>query len=252
MSGPSNLPVTLRALTPSRIGIATRDGTTPTDSVLDFQRSYALARDTIHISLDAAAIARSVAPLPSVLVRSQASERHIYLRRPDLGRRLHDDCVGSLSATRCDVVFIVADGLSSRAAERHAPAVLKATVDMLPDWSLGPVVIASQARVAIGDEIGGRLDAEFSVVLIGERPGLSVSDSLGVYITRKPAPGRMDSERNCISNIHANGGLSYAAAAAKIVWLLEHARKIGQTGIGLKDEMAEDVLTLSSAPRLER
>ncbi len=251
MSSPSNLPGKLRALTPSRIGIATKDGTTPTESVLDFQRSYALARDTIHIPLDAAAIARSVAPLPSVLVRSQAPERGIYLRRPDLGRRLHSDCLTDLSKERCDVVFVIADGLSSRAAERHASAVLKATIEILSDWSIGPVVIANQARVAIGDEIGVNLDAEFSVVLIGERPGLSVSDSLGVYITRKPALGRMDSERNCISNIHTNGGLSYAAAAAKIAWLLEQARKIGQTGIGLKDEMVESVLTLGSVPQIE-
>lgn len=242
MSAPANLFGNLRTLTPSRVGVATADGTAPTRSVLDFQQAYALARDAIHEPLDAAGIARAVAPLPSRLVRSQTPDRGTYLRRPDLGRRLHAECLIDLPAIGCDVVFVVADGLSARAVEQHVAPVLKLAVERLEGWSVGPVVIASQARVAIGDEIGACLGAEFCVVLIGERPGLSVSDSLGVYITRKPAIGRMDSDRNCISNIHANGGLSHAQAAAKIAWLLKQARKIGQTGVTLKDEMVEGVI----------
>lgn len=251
MSHPANLFGRLRALTPFRIGLATKDGTTPTGSVLDFQRSYALARDAIHVPLDSAGIARAVAPLPSRLVRSRAPDRSTYLRRPDLGRRLHAECLADLPDVGCDVAFVIADGLSSRAVERHAVPVLKAAVERLDGWSVGPVIIASQARVAVGDEIGHSLGAGFCVVLIGERPGLTVSDSLGVYITREPMVGRMDSERNCISNTHANGGLSHAQTADKIVWLLKQARKIGQTGVALKDEMVDDGIGHGTGPQIE-
>ena len=133
-----------------------------------------------------------------------------------------------------DVVFVVADGLSPAAVQAQAGAMIRAGVARLPGWAVGPVVVARQARVALGDEIGSRLGARFCVVLIGERPGLSVANSMGVYVTRDPRVGRRDSERNCISNIHGEGA-PVAAAADLLAWLLREADRIGQTGVMLKD-----------------
>lgn len=230
------------AMTPSRVSLGANAGVARTSLVLDFQMSYAQARDTIHVPMDAAALAARFAPRPTLIVKSRADDRSIYLRRPDLGRRLSVASETELRRVDCDVAFIIADGLSSRAIERHAFPVFQSVTERLSGWCVGPVVIAQQARVAIGDDIGTCLGATFTVVLVGERPGLSVSDSLGVYITRSPLFGRMDSERNCISNIHSNGGLSHREAAFKIVWLLNQARKLGFTGIELKDEMRQELV----------
>jgi ethanolamine ammonia-lyase small subunit len=240
------------AMTPSRVSLGANAGIARTSLVLDFQMSYAQARDTIHVPMDAAAIAARFAPHPALMVKSRADDRSIYLRRPDLGRRLSEASESVLPRVDCDVAFVIADGLSSRAIERHAVAVFQAVIERLSGWSVGPVVVAQQARVAIGDDIGACLGATFTVVLVGERPGLSVSDSMGVYITRSPQPGRMDSERNCISNIHGNGGLSHLEAAFKIVWLLNQARKLGFTGIELKDEMREELVDGGVATPISR
>ncbi len=222
----------LRSATRARIGLG-RVGDVPAlPHLLDFQLAHARARDAVHTPLDAVAVARAIAPLPSLIVRSQAADRATYLRRPDLGRRLDPACAVNLDGT-CDAVFVIADGLSPVAVQQHAPALLHAVMTRLTGWSIGPVVIATQARVALGDEIGARLGAQLSAVFIGERPGLSVADSLGVYLTYQPGPGRRDSERNCISNIHA-GGLSYEAAADMLAWLMTEARHRKLTGVGLK------------------
>lgn len=230
------------AMTPSRVSLGANAGIARTSQVLDFQMSYAQARDAIHVPMDAAALAARFTPHPALIVKSRAEDRNVYLRRPDLGRRLSMVSQTGLPRVDCDVAFVIADGLSSRAIEHHAFSVFQAVTERLSGWSVGPVVIAQQARIAIGDDIGARLGAAFTVVLVGERPGLSVSDSMGVYITRSPQPGRMDSERNCISNIHGNGGLSHLEAAFKIVWLLNQARKLGFTGINLKDEMSPQLV----------
>jgi ethanolamine ammonia-lyase small subunit len=140
----------------------------------------------------------------------------------------------------CDLVIVVGDGLSSQAVQRHAPALVKEIVARLPNLSLGPVVIAQQARVAIADDIGERLSARAAVVLIGERPGLSTNDSLGLYLTLDPHIGRSDAERNCISNVH-KAGLSYAAAADQFVWLLRESFRLGVSGVGLTDARLKDV-----------
>jgi ethanolamine ammonia-lyase small subunit len=151
---------------------------------------------------------------------------------------LHDSCRSHLSPGEHEVVFVIADGLSATAVRRHAVPFLKACIERLSGWSIAPIVIATQARVAIGDEIGQALGAQLCAVLIGERPGLSVADSLGVYLTFAPRVGTRDACRNCISNIHSSG-LSYEAGAARLVWLMSEARRRGLTGIGLKQAAVE-------------
>jgi ethanolamine ammonia-lyase small subunit len=240
----------LQAMTPARVRLGNIGNAPPLEAVLDFQLAHARARDAINNPLDTASVASALAPLDVITVASQATDRSVYLRRPDLGRQLSTESRHALTEMPCDIVFVIADGLSATAVEHHAAAVVHATLARLPGWSTGAAVVASQARVAIGDEIGEAVGAEFCVVLIGERPGLSVSDSLGVYITYHPRIGRADSERNCISNIHTNGGLSPELASAKLTWLLTEARKLKCTGIGLKDEMTEalpgsDLLSLT-------
>jgi ethanolamine ammonia-lyase small subunit len=223
----------LRASTRARIGLGRTGDALPVKDVLAFQLAHARARDAVHTPLDTAVMTQAIAPLPSVTVHSQAPDRQTYLRRPDLGRRLDPACHGLLTGTH-DVVFVVADGLSPAGVQHHAPALLAACFDRLPNRSVAPVVIATQARVALGDEIGALLQAELCAVLIGERPGLSVANSLGVYLTWQPRIGRRDSERNCISNIHPDG-LSCDAAADMLVWLMTEARTRKLTGVELKD-----------------
>jgi ethanolamine ammonia-lyase small subunit len=171
--------------------------------------------------------------------------RQLYLRRPDLGRTLHPGSAQTLkqltanTQEKPDIVFIIADGLSALAIERHAVPLLDATINLLnPDQNrIDPTCIVTQARVAIGDEIGQLLHAQLTVMLIGERPGLSAPDSLGVYITWQPRPGRTDAERNCISNIR-HEGLSYAEAAHRILFYLNGAKQLQATGIALKESTA--------------
>jgi ethanolamine ammonia-lyase small subunit len=223
---------TLRATTRARIGLGRTGDALPTSDILDFQLAHARARDAVHTPLDTDAITRAVSP--SITVRSQAQDRTIYLRRPDLGRRL-DTTTQPPPSGPYDAVFVIADGLSPTGVQLHAPALLRACLDRLAGWTIAPIVIATQARVALGDEIGALFQATLCVMMIGERPGLSVANSLGVYLTYQPRPGRMDSERNCISNIHADG-LSYATAAGMLIWLMTEARTRKLTGVDLKDD----------------
>jgi len=223
----------LRSLTRARIGLTRTGNALGLADVLSFQRDHARARKAIETTLDEAALALSG---PSCVVASQAPDRATFIRRPDLGRRLSDAGRAALAPSPCDVVFVIADGLSAVAAQSHGAAIIEASRALLPGWQIGPTVIAHNARVALGDEIGEILGARFVVMLIGERPGLSVADSLGIYLTLDPRVGRHDAERNCISNVHGQGGLSIEAAAGKLTWLLKKAREIGATGIALKDE----------------
>ena len=229
----------LRRATPARIGLGRSGDTMPLRPVLAFQLAHAEARDAVHAALDVAALAAAVAPHPVLRARGAVPDRATYLKRPDLGRVLDPDSLASLRAAAGsprDCVFVLADGLSAIAVERHAPAVLRHCLPLLDRLSIAPIVIATQARVALGDAIGEALGARLCVMLIGERPGLSVADSLGAYITFAPKPGRRDSERNCISNIHARGGLSHDLAARKLAWLIREALTRGITGIALKDD----------------
>jgi ethanolamine ammonia-lyase small subunit len=201
--------------------------------VLEFQLAHARARDAVHTGLDVDAV---VALVPgAIAVRSAADNREIYLRRPDLGRQLHPDCVDLLQEGDYDVAFVIADGLSATAVMRNAVPMLNATLARLPGLKIAPVVVATQARVAIGDDIGAALGAKLVVMLIGERPGLTVAESLGIYLTFSPMRGVKDSARNCISNIHTKGGLSYDAAGDLLSWLIGESLRRGISGVGLKD-----------------
>jgi ethanolamine ammonia-lyase small subunit len=232
----------LRKLTPARVALGRAGASLPTRSLLDFTRDHARARDAVHAPFAADAVAAEVARLGLGVLRvqSQAVSRRDYLSRPDLGRRLDPASASYLAEAAGagrDVVVLIGDGLSSKAVHSHAVAVVERLVPRLgaAGITIGPVVIATGARVALGDEIGASLDARMAVMLIGERPGLSAPDSLGAYLTFAPRIGRTDAERNCVSNIH-RAGLGHDEAAAKIAWLAREGLARRTTGVALKDE----------------
>lgn len=256
--GGAQLAARLRALTPARVGLGRSGVSIETHELLDFQRAHAQARDAVHSRLDAAALAAELeraTGLGVLRLRSACSDRSTYLQRPDLGRRLDEASRAKLAArsaeASCVLAFIVADGLSALAVERHAVPLLVELLPQLIGWSIGPVIIVEQGRVAIGDEIGLGLRAQISIVLIGERPGLSSPDSLGAYITWDPRPGRNDAERNCISNIRSEG-LSYRQAAGQLRTYLVEARTRRLTGVALKLESASNTLEFGTERSMER
>ena len=234
----------LRAATTARIDLARAGSSIATRNHLAFQLDHARARDAVHEPLDAAALAKGLAQrhLPFVHLRSAATDRRAYLMRPDLGRRLDERSRKELDvhSGSYDLAFVLADGLSARAVTIHALPLLDLALPALlrGQWKIGPIVIAEQARVAVGDEIGQMLGATLVAVLIGERPGLSSPDGLGIYITWQPAIGRLDADRNCLSNIRPQG-MPYAEAARRLLYLCTQAKRIGRTGIALKDLSAE-------------
>ncbi|MBI2240334.1 MAG: ethanolamine ammonia-lyase subunit EutC [Magnetospirillum gryphiswaldense] len=223
-----------RAATRARIGLGRSGDGLPTTALLDFQLSHAKARDAVHGSVDWDVLEEQL-PQPCIRVRSQAGDRSTYLRRPDLGRLLAPQSVALLSKGDWDVVLVIGDGLSAAAVQNWAVQVVWAIHMRMNGLKMAPLVLADQARVALADPIGEALGAKLSVMLIGERPGLSVADSLGIYMTHGPKTGRRDSQRNCLSNIHAHG-LSPAAAADKLVWLMTQSLRLGLSGVGLKEE----------------
>ncbi|MEU1163110.1 ethanolamine ammonia-lyase subunit EutC [Streptomyces sp. NPDC090075] len=227
----------LRRHTQARIGLGRSGSALPTRHRLELQAAHAAARDAVHSPFAPEAVAAALTGMPTVRVRSAAGDRLTYLQRPDLGRRLDPVDRAHLPAGDWDVVFVVADGLSSRAVHEHAAAMVRATTARLPGWRIAPVVLAEQARVALGDDIASAMGATMAVVLVGERPGMSAADSLGAYLTHRPVPGvTTDADRNCLSNIRPPLGLSYEAAAAKLAALTVRARELGLTGVALKDE----------------
>lgn len=235
----------LRQFTRARIALGRAGHSQTTDTVLAFGLAHAQARDAVHLPLDRAAVEAALAQagFASVPVHSAAPDRAHYLRRPDLGRRLDEASRARLAKAHAgpvpDVVFVFADGLSALAAQRHAVPLLRAVRERLPqDWTVAPVVIAEQSRVALGDEIGELTGARQVVMLIGERPGLSSPDSLGIYLTYAPRIGRTDAERNCISNVRPEG-LPYAHAAERLVFLLRGAAALGCSGVALKDDSTQ-------------
>jgi ethanolamine ammonia-lyase small subunit len=231
----------LRNFTDARVGLGRSGNALPTAAHLDFQEAHAVARDAVFSALDVPAL---LAALPgSVAVQSSAPERRTYLLRPDLGRRLADAAPLAPHVGDWDIAFVIADGLCATGVQRHAPEVLARVAPRLRDagLSVAPPIIATQARVALGDPIGAALGARAVAVLIGERPGLSALDSMGIYLTWAPRPGRTDAERNCISNIRPRG-LSYDGAAAKLLWLIGAMRALGATGVALKDEMSAETI----------
>lgn len=229
----------LRRHTPARVALGRSGSSLPTREVLAFDTAHALARDAVHLPLDVDALEATLVAdgWPVSRVHSAARDRATYLLRPDLGRRLDEASAAQLKGTAPspDLMFVVGDGLSSRAVAHHAAPLLAAVRATAPaGWRLGPVVIAEQARVALGDPVGEAFGASLVAVLIGERPGLSSPDSLGIYLTWQPRTGRTDAERNCISNVRPEG-LSYADAARRLVWLCGEALRLRLTGVGLKD-----------------
>jgi len=235
----------LRDFTPARVGLGRAGTSVPTRELLAFQLAHAHARDAVHARLDSQALALELSPRKCLIARSAAPDRSTYLRRPDLGRRLSEESGRLLSAERgkFDSAFVIADGLSALAVERHGARMLESIFKRLDalEWNLAPIAIVEQGRVAIGDEIAPCLGATLAVVLIGERPGLSSPDSLGIYLTWNPRPGITDADRNCISNIWAEG-LSYDAAAHRLLFLMTEARSRKLSGIGLKEDGAANPL----------
>jgi ethanolamine ammonia-lyase small subunit len=223
-------------LTPARLRLEPSGGPAPLSSVLDLQQSHARAKDAIHQPVEWDVVEAALVPKPVITVSSRAEHRQTYLRRPDLGRRVKPADLDSLSAGAGDVALVLADGLSAHAVHDSGAAMVNALSMAFADLSMAPVVLVKQGRVGIGDEIAVTLGARIVVVLIGERPGLSVTNSLGAYITMNPAPGTLDSARNCVSNIHRTGGLSLKEAASRIDWLVRSALRLGRTGVDLKDE----------------
>lgn len=230
----------LREYTTARVALHRAGTGLATREVLDFQLAHAQARDAVHTPLDVNGILHGLQQrgLRSMVLQSAAKDRSTYLRHPELGRVLTAESAASLVPDPCDVVFVIADGLSALAVTRHALPLLDEVLPALNSaYSVGPVYIVEQGRVAIGDPIGAALQAKVSVVVIGERPGLSSPDSLGAYITWSPRPGRTDAERNCISNIRPEG-LDYAAAAQMLSFYLREALRQKLSGIGLKLTMS--------------
>jgi ethanolamine ammonia-lyase small subunit len=231
----------LRDFTPARVEIGRVGHSLPTRELLDFQLAHAQARDAVHLALDVNSLVVELQQhdIKYITLASAAPDRSTYLRRPDLGRKLNQESRDRLMALKSnyDVAFVIADGLSALAAHRHAVPLLQCVLPKL-DWRVSPVGIVEQGRVGISDEIGELLGARLTVILLGERPGLGAPDSLGVYLTWQPRVGRTEAERNCISNIRAEG-LSYAAAAHKLLFLMNESRRLKLSGVNLKEESRE-------------
>lgn len=242
----------LAALTPARIGLGRAGASLPTREVLRFGLAHAQARDAVHEGLRPDDLAAELVALglETLQVESAAPTREAYLRRPDLGRALSEESRIALAAHSgsFNLAIVIGDGLSATAIHRNARALLAALLPPLRARSLtlAPVVIATQARVALGDEVGEVLGARLVAMLIGERPGLSSPDSLGVYLTFAPRRGLTDEARNCISNIRP-GGLGYDEAAFRLVWLAGEALRRSVTGVELKDESAARLFNNSSS-----
>jgi ethanolamine ammonia-lyase small subunit len=253
----------LRQLTAARIALGHTGVSQPTSAQLDFQMAHAHARDAVHLALDADALARAIESAwpeagPCLTLHSAAANRNVYLQRPDLGRRLDAPSHAALAAhgglaageLPYDVAFVVADGLSALAVAQNAAPFLQALRARLlaARWSVAPPAIVLQGRVAVGDEVGELLGANIVVVMIGERPGLSSPDSMGLYVTWAPRVGLTDESRNCISNVRP-AGLGYEDAAGRLHYLLAEARRRQLTGVGLKDETGDTVPLESNEKR---
>jgi ethanolamine ammonia-lyase small subunit len=232
----------LRELTPARVALGVAGASLPTKALLDFTLDHARARDAVHAPFDAEGMLQGLKDLglQATRVSSRAPGRKEYLARPDLGRRLDVESQSRLADQAGGggaLAIIVGDGLSPTAVNAHAIALLRQLLPLLAVDGIGiaDAVVATGARVALGDEIGEVLNARMTVMMIGERPGLSAADSLGVYLTFAPSVGTTDEKRNCVSNVHA-AGLTYEEAAAKTGWLIRQGLARALTGVALKDE----------------
>ncbi|GAA5217659.1 ethanolamine ammonia-lyase subunit EutC [Corallincola platygyrae] len=258
----------LNQFTDARIGLGRAGGSLPTEELLKFQLAHARARDAVHQPLDIADLVSQLGSISDQLphlkeaLTSQANDRISYLQRPDLGRKLNEASINYLKqqvdviteraaiAQSFDLAIVIVDGLSSTAVQTNASPLIAQLFSALNEerleWSIAPLVLVTQGRVAIGDEIGALMHARAVLVLIGERPGLSSPDSLGIYLTHDPQPGRTDAQRNCISNVRP-GGLSYSEACNRTLYLLREARRLGLSGVQLKDRSDENVIEHQSS-----
>ena len=232
----------LREFTAARIALGRCGVSVPLRAALDFRLAHAHARDAVYSTLDSARLLAQLTALhlPARQVHSRATTREVYLQRPDYGRQLDAASAAALAADaapECDLVVVLADGLSAAAVNEHAGPLLARLLPPLlaAGLRLGPVVLAEQARVALGDAVGQHLRARLVLVLIGERPGLSAPNSLGAYLTFAPRPGLTDEARNCVSNIRPEG-LPYPAAADRLTYLLREALRRQFSGVALKDD----------------
>ncbi|MDY0248507.1 MAG: ethanolamine ammonia-lyase subunit EutC [Pseudomonas sp.] len=245
----------LRNLTSARIALGRTGISMPTGAQLDFQYAHAQARDAVHLPFDREGLSAQLTEHghDSLLLHSAASDRHTYLQRPDFGRRLSDESADRLNQHRrdnpdgYDLAIVLADGLSALAVHRNAIPMLKHIAEqaLAEGWSLSPIVLVSQGRVAVADEVAERLGARMVVILIGERPGLSSPDSLGLYFTYAPKVGLTDAYRNCISNVRLEG-LSYTMASHRLLYLMREACRRQLSGVNLKDEAEAPLLSGAS------
>ncbi|MBT2786823.1 MULTISPECIES: ethanolamine ammonia-lyase subunit EutC [unclassified Halomonas] len=245
----------LNAFTDARIGLGRAGVSLPTSKLLAFQLAHAQAQDAVHTPLDVDALASELTAAldlseAPIRLHSHAQDRAMYLQRPDYGRRLNDETREQLqqaaaSQQRYDLAVVIVDGLSALAVQQNSAPFLSTLYQMFSsdaaDWQLAPLTIVEQGRVAIGDEIGALLNADAVLVMIGERPGLSSPDSLGLYMTWAPEPGLKDDRRNCISNVRP-AGLQIEEAARRFFLLLKEARQLKVSGVKLKDRSEDDVL----------
>jgi ethanolamine ammonia-lyase small subunit len=258
---PQNPLLELRRLTPARIALGRTGTSMPTSAQLDFQYAHAQARDAVHLPFDSAGLSSQLAGIgrDSLLLHSAATNRDSYLQRPDLGRKLSDESAQTLReyATAnpggVDLVIVVADGLSALAVHRHTLPFLARLDEQVQaeGWSVAPVVLVEQGRVAVADEIGELMGAKMTVILIGERPGLSSPDSLGLYFTYNPKIGLTDAYRNCISNVRLEG-LSYGMAAHRLLYLMREACRRQLSGVNLKDEAQLQTLESDAGTDMKR
>lgn len=236
--------IDLTSFTMARVALGRSGNSLPTSELLRFQLDHARARDAVYAELDPPEL-----PGPHLLVHSAARDRSVYLQRPDLGRVLSEESRTQLSRGDYDAAIVLVDGLSALAVQRHAAPLLNALMPLLApeEWRMAPVTVALQGRVAIGDEIGECLGARLVVLLIGERPGLTAPDSLGIYLTYNPRVGLTDAQRNCISNVRPEG-LPYALAARMLHFLMTESRRRKLTGVELKERAVEQTFLLPTAP----
>lgn len=243
----------LKNITKARIALGNVGGSLPLREVLNFKLAHALAKDAIYSGLNIDDIQQRLLDafdIPVFSIHSRVENRQQYLRRPDLGRRLDKESVAKLTKMKqtFDMIFVVTDGLSAEAVNTHASEVLQMVIPLVISQFSTAVVLVEQGRVAIGDEIGELLDARFTSVFIGERPGLSSPESMGIYTTYHPRIGLTDERRNCISNIHQDG-LNYIEASSILFYLIKQSFLNKTSGIDIK--VAFDKLTLAETSSIE-
>jgi ethanolamine ammonia-lyase small subunit len=250
MSDSSNPWEKLKDFTDARIALGRTGGSLKTQELLAFRKDHALAKDAVWTALDQITLQEQLQELhvPSIILYSQAESREVYIKRPDLGRKLSEESIANIqnsNAPDTDISIILADGLSANAIALHAIPLLQEFLPKIKRHSVTPISIVNQGRVAISDEIGELFSSKISIILIGERPGLSSPYSMGIYLTYNPKAGNTDEKRNCISNIRS-GGLPYAYAAEKLAFLCSEALRLKLSGVHLKDTFDHHLLSNES------